>query len=150
MDEIRLCTAAEFQAEPNIDALFAQYADESAIAELGHHDVRMDIYEAMETAGALRVLVAHRDNVLVGFAVLTFAVLPHFGKLISSTESFFVAPDARKGGLGVKLLRAAEQAAKDAGAIGLFVSAPVKSRLASIMPRSGYRQTNEVFFRGFA
>ena len=146
---IRPCTVEQFAAANNLEELFAEYANESAIAGMGQCNVQMDIYRQMEAAGMLHPIAAYQGDEMVGFIALLISPVPHYGQLVGTTESFFVAKKARAGGTGIKLLRAAEDKARELGAAGVFVSAPVGSRLAAVMPHVGYRQTNEVFFRGF-
>lgn len=143
-------TVADMEREPNLAALFVEYAQESATPELGTADVQLAMYRNMEAAGALRLLGAYQGDTLVGFLVLIVSVVPHFGKCIASTESYFVTQWARGGGAGIKLLRAAEEVARESGAVALFVSSPSAGRLARVMPRMGYRETNRVYMRGLA
>lgn len=143
-------TVADMEREPNLFALFAEYAQESATPELGAPDVQLPMYRQMEAAGALQLLGAYQGETLVGFLVLIVSVVPHFGKCIASTESYFVTPSARRGGTGIKLLRAAEELARSVGAVAFFVSSPSNGRLAQVMPRMGYRETNRVYMRGLA
>ena len=147
MISVKTFPIAEFEAAPNLAELLAEYAQESALDELGAENPQFDMYRQMEAAGCLRMLAAFDDETLVGFLVLLVSVVPHFGKVIASTESFFVAQAARKSGAGLKLLHEAEQVARDAGAVGFFVSAPTASRLAQVLPGIGFRETNRVFFR---
>lgn len=133
---------------PTIDALLAEYGAESAIEELRPHAMQPDLYRQLESSGALHILGAFKDGQLIGLISLIVAVMPHFGKAIATTESFFVRPAFRKTGAGIKLLREAEAMATRLGAVGLFVSAPIGGRLAQVLPGTGYRQTNQVFFRG--
>lgn len=144
---IRPCTVAEVERAGTLPALLAQYGEESRIPEFGEASASFEIYRAMEAAGALH-LVGIFAPYLVGFASLLVYDMPHYqGRRISTMESLFVAQHARGGGTGLRLLRAAEARAKELGAIALMVSAPVGGRLAKVLPRSGYRQTNEVFMR---
>ena len=146
---IILSTVANMEREPNLAALFAEYAQESATPELGTPDVQLEMYRQMEAAGALKILAAYDESAtLVGFMVLIVSVVPHFGRCIASTESYFVTKSARGGGTGIKLLHCAEQLARDLGAVAFFVSSPSNGRLAKVMPRMGYRETNRVFMRG--
>ena len=139
---------ADIEHAPTIEALLAEYGAESAIDELRPHAMQPALYRQMESSGALHILGAFKGGELIGLICLIVAVLPHFGKSIATTESFFVRPDYRKTGAGIKLLREAEAMATRLGAVGLFVSAPIGGRLAQVLPCSGYRQTNQVFFRG--
>lgn len=146
--DIRTCSVAEIEAAGALHDLLASYGAESSMPELGAVSAHFDTYRAMEAAGALHVIGAFDDG-LVGVATLLVYGLPHYGgRRICSLESFFVSPAFRRGGTGLKLLRAAETKAMELGAAALLVSAPVGGRLANVLPRTGYRETNRVFVRG--
>jgi GNAT superfamily N-acetyltransferase len=148
---IRQCAFGGLENDPNIAALVAEYAAESATEGLGPVNPQWRMYEAMDAAGIARLLCAYNGSVVVGFLVLLVSVVPHFGVPIASTESFFVSRAARSTGAGMMLRRAAERMARDMGAVGFFISAPTGSRLAEVMSKSkGWRETNRVFFRRLA
>lgn len=144
---IRPCTVADMERAPNLYDLLAEYGRESAIDELGAPVPQMETYRQLEAAGVLHLLGAFRGGDLVGFLIMVVSVLPHFGKCVASTESYFVASHARKGGTGLKLLREAETLACRLGAVALFVSTPKGARLETVLSAKGYRETNRVFFR---
>ena len=147
---IRPTTVAEVHVAGMLPDLLAAYAAESSIPELGEVCPAFDTYYGMEAAGALHLIGAF-DTELVGLVSMLVYGLPHYAnRRICTLESFFVMPGARHGGTGIKLLRAAEARAVELGAAALMVSAPAGGRLAQVLPRSGYRQTNEVFLRALA
>jgi GNAT superfamily N-acetyltransferase len=144
---IRPCTVAEVERAGALPELLEWYGAESRIDEFGPVSPCFDVYRQMEANGALHVVGVFAPE-LVGLASLLIYGLPHYaGRKICTMESFFVSPDARRGGTGLKLLRAAEARAVELGAVALMVSAPAGGRLASVLPRRGYRKTNEVFLR---
>lgn len=134
-------------AETGFKALIESYADESAIAGMPRPDAQFEMYRELEAGGMLRVLVAKDGDQVIGFMVLLETQFMHYGQLVVTTESYYVDPSFRSTGAGLQLLRVAEQHARDIGAAGFFVSAPVGSRLETVLPRVGYRATNTVFFR---
>jgi GNAT superfamily N-acetyltransferase len=145
---IRICTIAEIEQCGALPELLAAYGEESSISELGEVNPCFETYRAMEASGVLHIVGAFAPG-LVGLASLLVYGLPHYsGRRICAMESFFVAAAARRGGTGINLLRAAEARARELGATALMVSAPVDGRLASVLPRSGYRETNRVFLKG--
>jgi GNAT superfamily N-acetyltransferase len=95
----------------------------------------------------LQTFGAYYGSLLVGFVTVLTHIMPHYGVPISITESFFVAGSHRKTGAGYKLLRAAERYAKDRGSSGLLISAPSGGRLAEVLPKAGYKETNVVYFK---
>lgn len=148
MINIQFVTVDEFERSDNLAELYAEYAAEGSIDGLGEHNPQMQQYRQLEQAGMLHTLVAKTgEGKTVGFLSFLISLLPHYGQVVATTESYFVQSEYRKGGTGIRLLRAAEDKARALGAVGFFVSAPAGGRLAKVMPRSGYKRTNEVFFR---
>lgn len=141
-------TMADIEASPELDALLAEYAAESANNEIGPVSPQFPAYRAMEASGLFHAFAAHREGKLVGFLFLLTPILPHFGKLVGVVESYFVAAAYRKTGAGTQLRVAAEDAARAAGAVGLLLSAPTGGRLDQVLPHVGYRETNRTFFKG--
>nr|CCA83780.1 conserved hypothetical protein, putative phage acetyltransferase [blood disease bacterium R229] len=146
---VRHATVAEIEEAPNLAALLAEYAAESANDEIGSANPQIDTYKAMEGMGLLQAFGAYCGRDLVGFLFLLLPVLPHFGRKVGVTESYFVASHYRSTGAGLALLREAEKASEAAGGAGVLVSAPVDGILSRVLPGVGYRETNRVFFKGF-
>lgn len=154
--EIRKCSATEIVHDPRFPALRREYADESAVYGLPDPQEKLEMYQLMESGGALQVYGAFmvgddgREG-LIGFVAVLAPVLPHYGVTIAVTESLFVAAAHRKTGAGLRLIRRAEQHAKEVGSPGLLMSAPSRDgqggRLATLLPRMGYRETNRVFLK---
>lgn len=147
---IRPITFAELFDSPNADALFSEYAAESSIQGLPTPTPCRALYESIEAGGAAHVIGAFDGGLLIGFIVVVVSLNPHYSAVLAVSESYFVAADHRKSGAGLKLLHAAEELAHRCGALGMFVSAPVESRLAKLLPDMPYTETNRAFFRRFA
>lgn len=141
---------AEFEAAPGLAELLAEYAAEAANHEIGAPNPQWPAYRAMEATGMFHTFGAFRDGQLAGFLFLMTPVLPHFGKKVGVTESFFVGAAHRKSGAGTQLRLAAEDAARAAGAVGIIMSAPTGGKLDQVLPHVGYRETNRTFFKGLA
>lgn len=144
---VRKCTVAEIEDNINFSALAREYSDECAIAGLPHPDEKIAAYRSIEKSGAFHIYGAFLANRLVGFVAVLTPIIPHYGVAIAVTESLFVAKDHRKRGAGIKLLRAAENHAREAGSPGILVSAPSGGQLMKVLPHLGYRETNRAFFR---
>ena len=149
--EIRPMTFDDLERAPNFDALQDEYASESSLDGLGRARAQMAMYKALEAAGTVQLIGAFVGGVLVGFVTVMASELPHYGARVAVTESLFVAAAHRATGAGLMLLTAAEDAATEMGAVGLFVSAPTGGALATVMAgMKAYRDTNRVFFKGLA
>ncbi len=141
-------TVAEIEAAPEFAALIAEYAVESAIDGMPPPQARLSQYRELEAAGLLSVLAAiAATGELAGFISVLSAPLPHYGRTVAVSESFFVGKAHRASMAGLKLLVAAEALTAEIGSPGLLVSAPCRSRLAELLPRVGYAETSRVFFK---
>lgn len=133
--------------DPEFPALIAEYERESAVEGLPAIQVKMENYRLLELTGQLHTFAALHGNTMVGFIIVAMPPQLHFSVPLAVTESFFVAEAHRKGGMGLRLLAAAEKQAEALGSPVLFVCAPLASRLCDILPRRGYRETNRVFVK---
>jgi len=145
--EILQATLDDMLAAPNWWALVDEYAVECGNSGIGKPSMQVDTYRMLEAAGALKILAAHHDGELVGFLFYLLTVLPHYGKRVAVSESFFVAHAHRDTGAGLALLKAAEGSALEAGATGLLMSAPVDGPLESLLAAKRYENTNSVWFK---
>lgn len=146
---IRDCTIAELEAAPNIRAILDEYAAEASpsIKGLPRPLAKADTYKHLESVGTIHTIAAYLGDTLIGYIITVAPIMPHYSVRIAVSESFFVLKDYRKTGAGLRLLRAAESWAKNAGALGVLVSAPLGGDLAEVLPRIGYTETNRTFFR---
>lgn len=145
---VKRISADEFLARPEVPALLAEYSNESRIGGLPAPAPDADLYRAMYASGTMHPLVAFDGDVMVGFAVLIVYRNPHYGVTMGVLESLFVGSGYRSGGAGLQLLKIAETFAAGIGAVGMFVSAPDKSRLAQIMDaKRSYTLTNRAYFK---
>lgn len=144
---VRKVTFAELTSEANFPALLQEYKEESAVNGLPPPDDKLRQYRLIEMSGMLHIYGAFLGADLIGFMAFLLPVMPHYGVTIAVSESLFVAQKFRKGGAGIKLLRTAEKHATEAGSPALMVSAPTGGRLAYVLPRLGYRETNRVFLK---
>jgi GNAT superfamily N-acetyltransferase len=141
-------SVAEITGAPGFADVAREYEAECKIAGLPAPVSRFDTYMKLEQTGTLFAFSATVAGRLVGFLSLLCPEIPHYGRQLGVTESFFVARAHRKTGFaGLKLLRLAEKKAHEIGSPGLLVSAPSGGPLAAFLPRAGYAETNRVFFK---
>lgn len=148
--EVQKSSVAQITESLNFDALMSEYAAESAIDGMPAPSGRIETYRNLERAGMLHVYSATVGGEIVGFISILAPVLPHYGVPVAVSESFFVAKAHRPTGAGLKLLRAAEDKARELGSPGLLVSAPYGGALFNVLPRIGYIESNRVFFKKVA
>ena len=146
---IRKCSISELEVAPNISILLDEYAAESAplIKGLPRPLAKIDTYKHLESIAAIHTIGAFFHDLLIGYIIILAPIMPHYSVRIAVSESFFVLKEYRKTGAGLKLLRSAEEWAKEVGGFGILVSSPFGGDLAEVLPRVGYTETNRVFFR---
>lgn len=149
MIEIRRITWDEFENDPAYPYLVSENTEESHIDGMPEINVQGDIYRVLEKNGSYFILGAFLGEELVGVINIIVTVLPHYGVRTAMTESFFVRKKYRKTGAGIKLRLSAEEFARSIGSPGFFISSPMGGILSKILPKSGYRETNQIFFKSF-
>lgn len=145
--EIIQISVTQIQQDPNGAALFEAYSKESRNKDLPKHNPNWDLYHHMENSGMMRVFGAYADHSLVGFIVILLAPMPHYSHQIATVESFYVDPEYRSYGAGKRILKVAEDYAREMGSPVLYVTAPTGGRLDLAMPTLGYRPTNTIYCR---
>lgn len=140
-------SAARLIAEPAFPALRREYAAECALHGLPDPAEKLVVYQALDANGAFRAFGAYLDGELVGFVAILAPTLPHYGITVAVAESLFVGKAFRKTGAGLALIRRAEQEARELGSPAILFSSPSGGRLATLLPRIGYRETNRAFMK---
>lgn len=94
------------------------------------------------------LLVAEQEGELVGMLALVLYAHPFSGDLNASELAWWVEPEARSGGVGVRLLKAGEAWAQHRGARALQMIAPNEA-VGALYEKAGYRQLETWFQRRF-
>lgn len=132
-------------------ALLQEYAAECSIPEIGTPQPSSQVYEALERAGVLQCFAAFHVEHIVGFATVLLPIMPHYSKRVATVESIFITESARKSGIGMELMNAVEEFAKDAGCAAILWSAPTGGKLERVLRADRhYRNSNAVFVRNLA
>ena len=141
-------TVAEVFDAPGFAALVEQYeAEAGRNPDLAGSPPDRERYLALEGIGMIACVAAMCDGVLIGVCALLITPLTHYqSRVIATVESIFLLDEHRKGGAGLELLRVAKEIALEAGAAGVYISAPKGGRLERILPRIGFTATNTIFY----
>lgn len=147
MTDIRRTTVAHVATLPEFWPLIQDYANESQNPVLGKQvTANVEHYSALEGLGVLHALGAWRAGKLVGVATVLTSRVPHHDKTLCIMESLFVHPSCRAGGLGIRLIQAAEELAAELGD-ALFVTAPPGGALMRVIRRLGYSSAGATFVK---
>lgn len=136
----------------------AEESDIPRIVELGSRSLQdgpyagiiKDIPEqaakfAAQVLASGKILLGEEDGAIVG--LLGFIITDHHfsGQRYAAELMWYVLPEHRKGGIGMKLLWEAEKAAKQSGAQDMVFTAP-NDEVSALYKRFGYEKL-EVTYR---
>lgn len=105
-----------------------------------------EMYRALEQNDALLALLAYCDDEIVGYSACILTKHPHYmGLTYAHNDVLFLAPAFRGGRLGIQLIHATEQAAKERGAQMVMWHAKEGTALLGMLPRMGYKVQDVIF-----
>ncbi len=109
-------------------------------------DIDYDAYDAIEASGMLHILVARSDGEMIGYFVAIVRGHLHYKSTeMAFTDIFFIAPEWRKGLIGVKLFREMEKSLVARGVVKIFGSTKPKLDIGPIFERLGYHVHETVY-----
>lgn len=115
-------------------------------------EVNWPLYEQLEQSNLEVCVVARRDSVAVGYAVYFIVPHLHYDQLVAENDVFYLAPEERRGDMGMRLFRHAEQLLRERGVDEMLarVKKHVKpgrgrSDLGPMFEHLGYRPIETVF-----
>ena len=145
--EVRQVDYKTLHSDPHFGVLAEEYK-RSSTHILPDPSGQESMYLQMEQAGLLTIMAAYEEDRLIGFLSMLVSVLPHYGVQVGATESYFVAEKYRATGAGLRLLTPAERAAEAQGATAMLVSAPIGSRLDTVLSnKTSYDPINTIYAR---
>lgn len=127
-------------------ALFHDHGVEVEGSPARPHELR---YKAMEQHGHLHCLAAWDGSELVGYSVVILSVdLHRDDRTVAEGNAFFVRPDRRSAGVGMKLMRETIALAKAHGAVCLRQHSMPNARMARMLLGMGFNEHHVVYERG--
>jgi GNAT superfamily N-acetyltransferase len=103
-------------------------------------------YLCLEKAGVLHCLFMYNDDKLIGYSANLLGPHLHYADLIClMNDVIFVDPEFRRGGAGLKLIRATEVMGRVLGAKFITFHGKPDTVLTGVMPRIEYDVQDVVF-----
>jgi hypothetical protein len=122
---------------------YDEVAMDKAVVPLSKNDAA---YRTMADTGQLHILTCREDGILVGYIVgLLRLGLHNATTLMAYTDVYFLRPDLRHGGLGIKLFREYERTLIQRGVIKVFIASKVHLDMSKIFERLGWTRTEVVY-----
>lgn len=117
---------------------------------LNHADVPLDIDEAryaeLDEAGALHIVTARRNGLLIGYHVAIVSGHLHYKSTLHGiTDVYWVAPECRHGVTAMRLFQAVERELKAAGVRKLFTATKLHMDQGPLFERLGYRPVERLY-----
>lgn len=111
-------------------------------------DPDREAYEALDEVGMLRIYTA-RDGVrLVGYAAYILREHLHYRSSMQAVQDvLFLDKDYRLGGLGMRLMKYADEELAKAGAQVIFHHTKVAHDFGPLLERMGYKLVEKVYAR---
>ena len=105
-------------------------------------------YVELERSGALHILTVRVDSHLVGYYFnMLFPHLRHADRLCAWSDVFFVLPEYRREGVGVRLFEENDKMLKELGVKKNFISFKAHIDLRKLLKRLKYTLTEYVMCR---
>lgn len=105
-------------------------------------------YDQMDAMGMLHVVVARDAGQIVGYH-LSF-VRPHFhyaDSLTAYTDVYWVAPECRRGRVGINLFQFVEKTLKARGVERMYSACKLHKDVGKLFERLGWKETERVFVK---
>jgi GNAT superfamily N-acetyltransferase len=104
------------------------------------------LYEHYEATGALHIVTARENGIVVGYHILIVRPHLHYANdLHAFTDVYYVAPAKRKGWVGIKLFKFSDRTLKQRGVKKIITATKLHLDMSRIFSYLGYRETERVF-----
>ena len=135
------------QVWDEIKLLFPAHYDELCVTKDFPLDPDYDAYQRLQDAGMLRCIVCRIDEKLAGYIVFTISPHLHYNSCKTAFENvYYVAPQYRKGRVGIKLFQYAEKVLKDmCGVQRIIMQTKVHMDNSRLFEYLGYKHTDKLF-----
>lgn len=103
-------------------------------------------YSVCDASGALCILTARAKGVLVGYCLVVVRPHPHYRTVLCGFEdSYWLAPEWRRGRTGWLLLQETERALRKRGVQRIFFMTKMSHNLGKLFTRLGFVKTDETY-----
>jgi len=105
-----------------------------------------DAYKRLADAGMLRCITVRADEELIGYII--FVVQPHLHYMTCKTafeDIYYIRPDFRKGRVGIRLFKYAEEVLKGIGVNRIIMHTKIHMDNSKLFEYLGYKWTDKLF-----
>ena len=130
-----------------LNALIPRHHEESQMWTDMVLDIDWEVFLKIQERGLLAILVCRNpDDDMVGYCFLRKDQdILHKGRTVISTAGIYVNPEYRPNGVGLRLLKSAEEVARDWGGHCIYFSESPGVDLTPLLEHQGYRMFERMF-----
>ena len=112
-------------------------------------DPDVSIYRKMEAVGAMQLMVARLDGVMVGYCVVFIAGSHHHrGRIVGQGDIYYLAPKGRRGWVGVHLIKRSLDALRAKGVRHFRFMTSHQFDAGPILRYLGFEATGTIYSMG--
>jgi len=138
------CNLLAFIEEMKV--LFPLHYDELCVTKDFPLSPDYDAYKRLADAGMLRCITVRADEEVIGYAI--FVIQPHLHYMTCKTafeDIYYIRPDFRKGRVGIRLFKYAEEVLKGIGVNRIIMHTKIHMDNSKLFEYLGYKWTDKLF-----
>lgn len=105
------------------------------------------IYKELEAKGVLHLVTARKEGKLVGIYLAFLVLNPHYAGqgFMAFTDAYYLAPECRKGNIGMRFFSFVEKAWKAKGCVKAYTSHKIHRDRSAMMKELGWRAQDVMY-----
>ena len=146
MSEITYKAVNPFEFLKQLESIFPDHYDELCVTKDFPLAPDYDAYRRLANAGMLRCITVRADEEVIGYAI--FIVQPHLHYMTCKTafeDIYYIRPDFRKGRVGIRLFKYAEDVLKGIGVNRIIMHTKIHMDNSKLFEYLGYKWTDKLF-----
>jgi GNAT superfamily N-acetyltransferase len=126
------------------EAMFEMHWEEVAQDKNWRQDLDWGYYQSLESLNLLRIVVLRIHGITAGYFLFCVSPALHYrGKMLASSDMFYILPQFRAK-YAVRLFRAAEAYAKEAGAHKMYIAFKIYKDISPLTKRLDFTHVEDV------
>lgn len=129
-----------------MQSLFSAHYDELCVTKDFPLAPDYDAYKRLAEGGMLRCITVRADDELIGYAIFIIQPHLHYRTCMTAFEDlYFIRKDYRKGRVGIRLFKYAEEVLKGIGVNRIIMHTKIHLDNSSLFEYLGYKHTDKLF-----
>lgn len=121
------------------------WAEVGADRDSVEFELDVPLFRLLDARGQLQVLIARDGGAIVGYTIVVLRKHTHYKLFCGFEDAFFLAPEARNGLAGVKLIKETVKALRLRGVQKVFFHSKTVKPLGKIFERLGFTKSDEIY-----